>query len=140
MSIIDATANCLIVKAYEYTTILSVMLCDAMCIPSTVVISLLFLHTKFGWRHYVGVFLCLLGLAIMLTSDFLGGDSGTHRITGDIMALCGSVLYAVSNVCQEVLVKHDDWVVLVRGCHVARISGNGGSWGQCVLARSHRRL
>ena len=76
----------------------------------------------------------------MLTSDFLGGDSGTHRITGDIMALCGSVLYAVSNVCQEVLVKHDDWVVLVRGCHVARISGNGGSWGQCVLARSHRRL
>ena len=109
VSIIDATANCLIVKAYEYTTILSVMLCDAMCIPSTVVISLLFLHTKFGWRHYVGVFLCLLGLAIMLTSDFLGGDSGTHRITGDIMALCGSVLYAVSNVCQEVLVKHDDW-------------------------------
>ena len=140
VSVIDATANCLIVKAYEYTTILSVMLCDAMCIPSTVVISLIFLHTKFGWRHYVGVFLCLLGLAVMLISDFLGGDSGTHRIVGDVMALCGSVLYAVSNVCQEVLVKHDDWVVSMGGCHVARVSGNGGTRRQCVLAHSHRHL
>lgn len=107
---IDASANCLIVKAYEYTTILSIMLCDAMCIPATVVISLIFLHSKFALRHYIAVLLCLTGLAIMIVHDALKSSSGTHRVIGDLMALSSSVLYAVSNVCQEVLVKHNDWV------------------------------
>ena len=44
VAIIDAEANFLIVKSYEYTTILSIMLCDAMCIPTVVLIALLFLH------------------------------------------------------------------------------------------------
>lgn len=109
VSIIDASANCLIVKAYEYTTILSIMLCDAMCIPATVVISLIFLHSKFALRHYLAVLLCLIGLAVMIIHD-AKNSSGTHRVIGDLMALSSSVLYAVSNVCQEVLVKHNDWV------------------------------
>ncbi|CBK19738.2 uncharacterized protein [Blastocystis hominis] len=108
VSIIDATANCLIVKAYEYTTILSIMLCDAMCIPATVVISLIFLHSKFSLRHYLAVLLCLIGLAVMIIHD-AKNSSGTHRVIGDLMALSSAVLYAVSNVCQEVLVKHNDW-------------------------------
>ena len=96
-------------KAYEYTTILSIMLCDAMCIPATVVISLIFLHSKFALRHYLAVLLCLIGLAVMIIHD-AQNSSGTHRVIGDLMALSSSVLYAVSNVCQEVLVKHNDWV------------------------------
>lgn len=110
VAFVDAEANFLIVKAYEYTTILSVMLCDAMCIPAVVVISLLFLHSKFTWRHYVAVFLCLFGLAIMILQDWKKSASeGTHRVIGDVMALAASVMYAISNICQEVLVKHDDW-------------------------------
>mgnify|MGYP000413330327 CR=1 FL=1 len=59
----------------------------------------------------VAVFLCLLGLAIMIISDAKKAASeGTHRVIGDIMALSASVLYAVSNLCQEIFVKSDDWV------------------------------
>lgn len=101
-------------KAYEYTTILSVMLCDAMCIPTVVLLSWIFLHTKFTSRHLVAVFLCLLGLAIMIISDAKKAASeGTHRVIGDIMALSASVLYAMSNLCQEIFVKSDDWVCVV---------------------------
>lgn len=110
VAIIDAEANFLIVKSYEYTTILSIMLCDAMCIPTVVLIALLFLHSKFHWKHYLAVFLCLFGLAIMIFQDWKkSAGEGTHRVVGDLMALGASVLYAVSNTCQEVLVKHDDW-------------------------------
>ena len=110
VAFIDAEANFLVVKAYEYTTILSIMLCDAMCIPAVVVISLLFLHSKFNWRHYTAVFLCLFGLAIMIVHDWRkSANEGTHRVIGDAMALGAAIMYAISNICQEVLVKHDDW-------------------------------
>lgn len=98
-------------KAYEYTTILSVMLCDAMCIPSVFVLSWIFLRSKFQKRHYFAVILCLVGLAIMIVTDAKKSSPGAKQpIIGDIMALSASVLYAVSNICQEVLVKSDDWV------------------------------
>ena len=107
---IDAEANFLVVKAYEHTTILSVMLCDAMAIPAVVLISLLFLHSKFSWRHYVAVLMCLIGLAVMIFHDWKkAAASGTHRILGDVMALGSAILYSISNICQETLVKHDDW-------------------------------
>lgn len=110
VAVVDAEANFLIVKAYEHTTILSIMLCDAMAIPAVVVISMLFLHSKFSWRHYVAVLMCLLGLSVMILHDWKKAASGgTHRILGDVMALGSAILYAISNTCQEVLVKHDDW-------------------------------
>jgi solute carrier family 35 protein F1/2 len=85
------------------------MLCDAMCIPAVVVISILFLHSKFKWTHYLAVFLCLFGLAIMIVVDGIkGANEGTHRIVGDVMALAAACLYAISNICQEILVKEDN--------------------------------
>lgn len=50
----------------------------------------------------------------MIISDAKKAASeGTHRVIGDIMALSASVLYAVSNLCQEIFVKSDDWVCVV---------------------------
>lgn len=111
VAIIDAEANFLVVKAYEYTSILSIMLCDVMGIPAVVVISLIFLHSRFTWKHYLSVVFCLVGIAIMILNDFnKGAGEGTHRFIGDCMALGAALLYAISNICQEVLVKTDDWV------------------------------
>lgn len=106
----DAEANFLVVKAYEYTTILSIMLCDVMSIPAVVVISMIFLHTKFQWKHYLAVFLCLVGVVLMIYFDYNKTQGGTHRVIGDLMAIGAALLYAVSNICQEALVKTDDWV------------------------------
>lgn len=100
----------MIVKAYEYTTILSIMLCDVMGIPAVVILSLLFLHSRFTWKHYLSVLLCLIGIAIMIIHDFNKSSEGTHRIIGDLMALGAALLYSISNICQETLVKTDDWV------------------------------
>lgn len=110
MAIIDAEANFLVVKAYEYTTILSIMLCDVMSIPAVVLISIIFLHTKFQWKHYLAVFFCLVGVALMIYIDFNKSQEGTHRVIGDLMAIGAALLYAISNICQEALVKTDDWV------------------------------
>ena len=90
------------------------MLCDVMGIPIVVIISLLFLHSRFTWKHYLGVALCLVGIVIMLISDIHKGlEEGTHRWIGDLMALGATFLYSVSNICQEVLVKSNDWVFIL---------------------------
>lgn len=114
VAVIDAEANFLVVKAYEYTTILSVMLCDVMGIPAVVVLSLIFLHSQYNWKHYLSVVLCLIGIAIMIILDYQKGSAeGVHRWVGDLMALGAALLYAISNICQEVFVKTDDWVVYI---------------------------
>ena len=58
----------------------------------------------------MAVLMCLVGLAIMIFHDWKkAATSGTHRILGDVMALGSAILYSISNICQETLVKHDDW-------------------------------
>ena len=85
-----------------------------MGIPIVVAISLLFLHSRFTWKHYLSVILCLIGIVIMIWSDIRKGlEEGTHRWIGDLMALGATFLYSVSNICQEFLVKSNDWVFFI---------------------------
>merc|ERR1712226_204992 len=61
-----------------------------------------------GVSHYIGVFICISGAVCLLFTD--SGDSsnatkGTNEIVGDAIALCASVLYGISQVGQEYLVR-----------------------------------
>ena len=137
VAIIDAEANFLVVKAYEYTTILSIMLCDVMSIPAVVLISIIFLHTKFQWKHYLAVLLCLVGVALMIYLDFNKSQEGTHRVIGDLMAIGAALLYAISNICQEALVKIDDWVrfCVFRKSSLEGIPRYDWSWWCCCCVK-----
>ncbi|KAK5579990.1 hypothetical protein RB653_000002 [Dictyostelium firmibasis] len=113
LALVDMEANYIVVKAYQYTTITSVMLLDCFTIPCVVVLSRIFLKTRFTFVHIIAVVLALAGMAILVVSDIIQGDSangGSNPLLGDFLCLASSVCYAISNVGQEATVKKYDRV------------------------------
>lgn len=119
LGLIDLEANCLAVYAYNYTSLTSVMLLDCFTIPCVMVLSKLMLRAEYTRTHAVGAAVCGIGLGLTVLSDILpaayGGDSASQsaprrrrRFFGDMLALGGATLYAVSNVAQEFTVKRMD--------------------------------
>ena len=109
-ALIDVEANFLIIQAYNYTSITSIMLLDCFTIPCAMALSYVFLGCRYTYRHLYGVLLCILGLICIVISDLSSEDTmyGSSPFYGDLLCLLGSGLYAVSNVCQEYLVKYHD--------------------------------
>lgn len=126
LALIDVEANFLVVLAYQYTTITSIMIIDSFAIPWVMVLSYFFLkcgpacdrsarahsiaspcRTRYRWWHVVAVALCLVGLVLLIISDIVGGqdDEAADPLYGDLMCLLGAFLYGVANVWQERLVK-----------------------------------
>ena len=109
-ALVDVYANFLIILAYQYTTITSIMLLDCFTIPVAMLLSRLFLKCRYTRRHLLGVCLCLGGLVLIVISDAVNGDrhAGPNPLLGDILCLTGAALYGASNVLQEFLVKFSD--------------------------------
>ena len=82
VALVDVEANFLVVKAYQYTTITSIMLIDCFAIPTVMLLSYFFLKVRYGKFHYFGVFLCLVGLSCLVISDVLTGKNGNQEGTG----------------------------------------------------------
>ncbi|EGC32006.1 hypothetical protein DICPUDRAFT_7463, partial [Dictyostelium purpureum] len=111
LALVDMEANYIVVKAYQYTTITSVMLLDCFTIPCVVVLSRIFLKTRFTFVHISAVVLAIAGMVILVVSDLLQGESangGSNPLLGDFLSLASSVCYAISNVGQEATVKKFD--------------------------------
>jgi solute carrier family 35 protein F1/2 len=106
-AILDVEANFLVLLAYNYTTITSVMLLDCFTIPCAMVLSYFFLGCRYTKKHYLGTFVCLIGLVCIILNDFFYGEqsSSKNAVLGDVFCLIGAMLYACSNVIQETLVK-----------------------------------
>ncbi|XP_049745329.1 solute carrier family 35 member F2 isoform X4 [Elephas maximus indicus] len=108
LGLADVEANYLIVRAYQYTTLTSVQLLDCFGIPVLMALSWFILHARYRVVHFVAVAVCLLGVGTMVGADILAGrenNSGSDVLIGDILVLLGASLYAVSNVCEEYIVK-----------------------------------
>lgn len=67
----DVEGNFLLVKAYQHTTITSVQLLDCFTIPMVMILGYLFMHARYNRKHMVGAFICLIGLALLITSDLI---------------------------------------------------------------------
>lgn len=115
LGLIDVEANFLVVKAYQYTSLTSVMLLDCWSIPCVILLTWLFLKTKYRFRKYVGVAICVTGLVVVIFSDVHASDrsSGSNPLKGDVLVISGSMLYAISNVSEEFFVKTADRVELM---------------------------
>lgn len=115
LALVDVEANFLVVKAYQYTSLTSVMLLDCFSIPSVIILTWLFLKTKYRYRKFVGVAVCVAGLVMVVFSDVHASDraKGSNPIKGDLLVIAGSMLYAISNVSEEFLVKSADRVELM---------------------------
>ncbi|KAH0663152.1 hypothetical protein KY284_028083 [Solanum tuberosum] len=127
LGIVDVEANFLVVKAYQYTSLTSVMLLDCWAIPCVLLFTWFFLKTKYRPRKLVGVAICIAGLVLVIFSDVHAADrsSGSNPIKGDIIVIAGATLYAVSNVSEEFFVKSADMVELMAflGLFGAIVSG-----------------
>ncbi|KAI1728791.1 solute carrier family 35 domain-containing protein [Ditylenchus destructor] len=113
LALIDVEANFLIVYAYQFTNITSIQLLDCFTIPVVMVLSWLFLNVRYMMSHITGVALCLIGIALIIGTDASSGrglEGGSHRILGDILCLFATLLYGISNVSEEFLVKQNDRV------------------------------
>ncbi|XP_051963669.1 solute carrier family 35 member F2-like [Xyrauchen texanus] len=109
LGLTDVEANYAVVKAYQYTTLTSIQLLDCFVIPVLMILSWIFLKTRYRIIHYVAVCVCLAGVGAMVGADILAGqDQGSTSdiLLGDGLVLVSASLYAVSNVCQEYTVKN----------------------------------
>ncbi|CAN0923196.1 Solute carrier family 35 member F1, partial [Linum grandiflorum] len=117
LGVIDVEANFLaVVKAYQYTSLTSVMLLDCWAIPCVMLLTWLFLKTKYRFKKISGVIVCVAGLVLIVFSDVHATDrssGGSKPWLGDVLVIAGATLYAVSNVSEEFLVKSADRVELM---------------------------
>ncbi|XP_054806347.1 uncharacterized protein LOC129309029 isoform X1 [Prosopis cineraria] len=115
LALVDVEGNFLVVKAYQYTSLTSVMLLDCWSIPSVMLLTWLFLKTKYRFKKITGVIVCVAGLVVVVFSDVHAGDraGGSNPRIGDILVIAGATLYAISNVSEEFLVKNADRVELM---------------------------
>ncbi|KAF8939006.1 DUF914-domain-containing protein [Dissophora ornata] len=135
-AVIDVEGNYFVVKAYNYTSLLSAMLLDSWTIPCVVILSVLFLKMRFVRFHYLGVFLAMVGLGFLIWSDMEAGKDfpGSDYIKGDLFCLLGATLYGVSNVYQEFLVRQRPlyevvgqmgfWATILNGVQLAILERN----------------
>jgi solute carrier family 35, member F1/2 len=91
VAILDVEANVLVVTAYNYTSITSIMLLDCFSIPCVMVLSIIFLKTRYNIKHVIGVMICLLGMGCIVLSDAYvdkgSDDDGKNPVKGDILCL-----------------------------------------------------
>ncbi|CAI9117375.1 OLC1v1018760C3 [Oldenlandia corymbosa var. corymbosa] len=115
LGLVDVEANFLVVKAYQYTSITSVMLLDCWSIPCVILLTWLFLKTKYKYRKFIGVGICVAGLVLVVFSDVHSADRarGSNPVKGDVLIIAGATLYAISNVSEEFLVKSADRIELM---------------------------
>ncbi|XP_010469342.1 PREDICTED: solute carrier family 35 member F1-like [Camelina sativa] len=115
LAFVDVEANFLVVKAYQYTSMTSVMLLDCWAIPCVLVLTWVFLNTKYRLMKISGVVICIVGVLMVVFSDVHAGDraGGSNPVKGDLLVLAGATLYAVCNVSEEFLVKNADMIELL---------------------------
>jgi drug/metabolite transporter (DMT)-like permease len=88
----DVEANYLVVKAYAYTSVTSIMLIDCWSIVVAMGLSAYFLRRRFGWRHGAGVALCVAGLVVLAASDAGVGSGDGGSGGGSVNATLSSPL------------------------------------------------
>ncbi|XP_044498130.1 solute carrier family 35 member F1-like isoform X1 [Mangifera indica] len=115
LALVDVEANFLVVKAYQYTSLTSVMLLDCWSIPCVMVFTWIFLKTKYRFKKITGVLVCIAGLVLVVFSDVHSGDraAGSNPRLGDGLVIAGATLYSISNVSEEFLVKNADRIELM---------------------------
>eukprot|EP00435_Cladocopium_sp_Y103_P036059 s1426_g9.t1 len=102
----DVEANYMVVLAYRYTSVASVMLLDGFTVPGAMLVS---------W--------VLLRLTVF--SDSSHEDTTTsHAWMGDLFVICGASLYSLSNVQEEILLK--------RHCSRSEALGMLGVFGSII--------
>lgn len=83
-------------------------LLDSFTVATVMVLSFIFLRARYKIINFMGVSLSMVGILSLVLADVQGSRTGRgpNPLLGDLLCLAGSLLYAISNVAQEFLVKN----------------------------------
>ncbi|CAO0798022.1 unnamed protein product [Mucor circinelloides] len=107
LGFIDVEGNYFVVKSYQYTSLLSAMLLDCWSTPVCMILSFFFLKVRYRWVQYLGVFIALCGLGMLVASDVITDKNygATDAVKGDLFCILGATLYGFSNVGEELMAR-----------------------------------
>ncbi|KAJ2925918.1 hypothetical protein H1R20_g11170, partial [Candolleomyces eurysporus] len=139
----DVEANFLVVKAYQYTDLLSCMLLDAWAIPVCLFFSWLYMRVRYHWTQMLGVFICIGGLGLLVGADQITnkGWDPIARGKGDAFMIAGATLYGFSMfsvfsirliftlTCSPLAIANATEEFLVRKRPLYEVVGQLGLWG-----------
>ncbi|KAG0709269.1 DUF914-domain-containing protein [Suillus ampliporus] len=121
----DVEGNFLVVKAYNYTDLLSCMLLDAWAIPVCLFFCWVYMRTKYHWTQVLGILVCVGGLGMLVASDMLTDKNypALSRGKGDAFMIVGATLYGFTNATEEFFVRRSPLYEVV---------GQLGMWGTLI--------
>jgi len=121
----DVEGNYTVVKAYQYTNLLSCMLLDAWAIPVCMFFSYLYMRTRYHWTQIFGVMICVTGLGLLVASDHLTNKdwAPANKGKGDAFMILGATLYGFTNATEE---------FFVRKRPLYEVVGQLGMWGTII--------
>jgi len=121
----DVEGNFLVVRAFQYTNLLSCMLLDAWAIPSCVFFSWVFMRVRYTWAQLAGILICVGGLGMLVGADHLTDKDWTalDKVKGDLFMLAGATLYGFTNAAEEFFVRQSPLYEVV---------GQLGMWGTLI--------
>ncbi|ODV92679.1 hypothetical protein CANCADRAFT_19577, partial [Tortispora caseinolytica NRRL Y-17796] len=140
----DVQGNYFIVKAYQYTSLLSAEVLDMWAIVFVVILSFLFLKVRYKWVQIIGIVVCLVGMSLIIVSDSLTDKdyAATDRVKGDFFVIIAASCYGISNVLQEFFVSEKPiyevlgqlgfWGIFINGVQMAIFDRNSlkqATWG-----------
>jgi len=125
LGICDVEGNYLVVKAYQYTNLLSCMLLDAWAIPVCMFFLYVYMRTHFHWTQILGALICVAGLGLLVGADQLTNKDWTavNKGKGDGFMILGATLYGFTNATEEFFVRRRPLYEVV---------GQLGMWGLIV--------
>ncbi|CAI0439330.1 unnamed protein product [Linum tenue] len=115
LSFLDVHGIFLFNKAYQFTSITSVTMLDCFALLWVIILSRVFIGTRYTICQFLGAAICVAGLALVILSDIGGGgdEGGSKPILGDFLVIAGTVFYALSNVGEEFCAKKRDRIELM---------------------------
>ncbi|KAJ4972003.1 hypothetical protein NE237_005102 [Protea cynaroides] len=114
LGFVDVQGNYLVIKAFQYSSITSVTILDCWTIPWVMILTWIFLRTRYSLWQFLGAAVCVVGLCLVLLSDAgVAGGGGDKPLLGDLLVIIGTICYAMSNVGEEFCVKKKDLVEVV---------------------------
>jgi len=144
----DVEGNFTVVKAYQYTDLLSCMLLDAWAIPVCLFFCWVYMRTKYHWTQILGILICLCGLGLTVASDFITDKNwpALNKGKGDAFMILGATLYGFTNATEEFFVRKSPlyevvgqlgmWGTLINGIQAAALEHQGmttASWNGATI-------
>ncbi|KAI3471832.1 hypothetical protein Pfo_028485 [Paulownia fortunei] len=114
LAFVDVHGNYLVNKAFQFTSVTSVTILDCWTIAWAIILTWIFLGTKYSPWQFFGAAICVAGLGLVLLSDAgVGGGGGSKPLFGDFLVIAGSLFFSMSNVGEEFCVKRKDRIEVI---------------------------